>query len=141
MPGFKPKDWQKVCRGLDNAQAVVERARSEVDLDELDFAVYTIWRFAEYAINVSLEMAGKKADQHHQHAARAEELKASGYLEGEYGKVLEQLNRYRKRAAYAGYSSEPSVHYTPRNVQDCLDAMRALQQEVERTLRDRGKLP
>lgn len=140
MSGYKPKDWRKMCRGLDRAQAAVQKARTQNDRDELDVAVLSVWQFGEYAVNVVLELVGKKADEHHQHPARVEELKAGGHLKGDYREILEQLNRYRKRAAYAGYSSEPSVHYSPRNVEDCLKAMRALQDEVEQALRQRGKL-
>lgn len=141
MGGYKARDWQRMCRGLVAAQTAVHQSRQPgTDREELDVAVFHVWRFAEYAVNVILELAGRKADEHHQHPARVEELKARGHLTGDYREVLEQLNRYRKRAAYAGYSSELSVHYSPRNVQDCIDAMQALQAEVEQTLRERGKL-
>jgi hypothetical protein len=57
---------------------------------------------------------------------------------GDYAGLLEQLASYRLRAAYGGYSSQPSVHYSTANLSQCLEEMRALRAEVNAAL-DRHK--
>jgi hypothetical protein len=138
---YKREDWLKMCTGLDEARQILADVRAGADRDRLDAAIIALWRFAEYAINVVLEMAGLKPELHHQQATRARDLKALGLLQADYHERLDQLNQYRLRAFYAGYSSARSVHYSPRNVEDCLDTLTALRQEVGALLQARGKLP
>src|SRR5206468_24750 len=106
----------------------------------LDDAILNAWRFGEYAINVLLELANAKSERKHLHAARVDELRQKGLLKGDYEQRLENLNSYRLKADYAGYSSARSVHYAPHDVENCLDAMDGLKDEVLEHLRAGGKL-
>lgn len=105
-----------MVRRLDNARGFVAEARAarkdgspDTAQDKLDDAVLNAWRFAEYAINVLLELAGQKQERKHKHAERLDELRATGWLKSDYSKRLENLNLYRLKADYAGYSSAPST--------------------------------
>ncbi len=107
----------------------------------LDDAVLYAWRFAEYAVNVVLELASEKQERSHKHAERVEDLRAKGWLKGDYSKRLENLRLHRLKADYAGYSSAPSVHYSPADFENCLTAMDELMAEVLEHLRREKKLP
>jgi hypothetical protein len=138
---YKQNDWLKMCAALAKAQASLQAVRDgTAQRDDLDDAIINLWRFAEYAVNVVLEMAGEKPEMHHHQPERVKDLQLRKLLSGDYVKRLEQLNQYRLRAFYAGYNRVRSVHYSPRNVEDCLESLIALQQEVEALLRDRNKL-
>lgn len=146
MP-FKIEDWDKMVRRLDQAHEQLDQARvakksgdDDKMRDLLDDAVLNTWRFAEYAINTLLELATMKQERQHKQADRAEELRAAGWLSKDYKQRLDNLQSYRLKADYASYSSAPSVHYSTRNVADCLTAMSELRDEVVTHLRDKGKL-
>lgn len=136
-----------MVRRLDQARVQLAQAKEakrngndETMRDLLDDAVVNAWRFGEYAINVLLELGGLKRERHHKQAERAEELRAAGMLRQDYKKRPENLQSYRLKAAYASYSSAPSVHYASHDVENCLDAMNELKEEVVEQLRARGKL-
>jgi len=144
---FKNDDWDKMVRRLERAHAqLVEAREARKSGDEtamqdlLDDAVLNAWRFAEYAINVLLELAAFKQERHHQQAERAEELKAAGWLEQDYKKRIDNLQSYRLKADYAGYSAARSVHYSTKDIENCLVAMAALKDEVVGHLRAAGKI-
>lgn len=146
---FKLNDWMTMVKRLQTAHTLVAQAREArravADEEEaqgfLDDAVLYAWRFGEYAINVLLELAGLKQERQHKHAERIDELHGKGWLVGDYKKRIENLNTYRLKADYAGYSSVPSVHYSPADVENCLSAMDALRDEVTALLQREGKLP
>lgn len=123
---------------LQEEEPVVEV--EEVVSDLLDDAVTRGWEFGEYAINVVLELGNDNVEQHHKQAERARELYASKWLSQDYSARLEDLRQYRLKANYAGYSSAPSVHYSTKDVENCLVALEALKAEVEALLRKAGKL-
>lgn len=140
MP-FKLSDWHKMCRRLATARDLLKQARDdEAQRELLDQAVWAAWTFAEYAINVLLELCGQKAEQHHLQADRAQELYGARQLKTNYQPVIEKLQKFRLKADYAGYSRSPSVHYSPHNVEECLHQLDALRLEVEDHLRGKGKL-
>lgn len=146
MP-FKKEDWDKMLRRLARAQEQLVSAREarkngdeDAMQDLLDDAVLNAWRFGEYAINVLLELAEFKEERQHKQGDRAEELRAAGWLEQDYRKRLENLQSYRLKADYASYSSARSVHYSTQDVENCLAAMTALEQETTEHLRRKGKL-
>lgn len=93
-----------------------------------------------YAINALLELAGMKQERQHKQADRADELRVAGWLVKDYKQRLDNLQSYRLKADYASYSSAPSVHYSTKNVEDCLAAMSELRDEVVAHLRGKGKL-
>lgn len=142
MP-YRTEDWLRLIQGLATLSELRARATDSEDLQRqqlLDQAVWHAWRFAEYAVNVLLQLAGRPAEQHHQLPARVEELRAEGLLVGDYARILEQLTRYRLKADYMGYSRHPSVHFSPADVERCLRALEALRDEVEGLLRRKGWL-
>src|SRR5688572_7748302 len=91
-------------------------AANPEDRNPLDYAVISIWTVAGYAINVLLEIDGRKPEQRHQTNERASELRALGKLQGDYEKILAQLESYRLTAEHSGYSKHASVHYSRKNV-------------------------
>ena len=109
-------------------------------LTSLDSAVVAIHAMAEYAVNALLELAGQKTERHHKTGDRARELKAGGQLQGDYKKILDQLENYRLAAQYLGYGRIPSVHYNATNIEECLFAVDQLVGEVAAALRVSGKL-
>lgn len=141
MP-FKIKEWIEMCSRLDEAQLSLERAREDSRLKFLlAQAIWGLWSFGEYAINVALEMEGRQPDQQHGQADQAIRLYQIGILSKDYSLILTQQENYRLKASHSGYAKNRATHYSSRNVQDCLDAMRELQAEIESLLRARGKLP
>lgn len=144
MP-YRSEDWMRLVQGLVALADLLARARAADSRSLqrqqfLDQAVWHAWRFAEYAVNVVLQLAGRPPEQHHQLPARVEELRAGGLLQGDYAGILEKLTRYRLKADYMGYSRHPSVHYSPSDLERCLRALEGLRDEVDGLLRQRGWL-
>lgn len=146
MGGYKKEDWERVSTRLERAQELIAsakeaaRQRKRVDRQEsMDQAVFQLWSFAEYAVNVLLELTGSDYETHHQHPKRVRELMAQGLLAGDYSTVLEQLQSFRLRSAYGGFSSRPSVHYSTANLDRCLVQMLELRTEVNAALDAQGK--
>lgn len=138
---FKKDDWESMCQRLQDAQEALEKAREDASATRLlDTAVWNLWTFGEYAINVVLELRGLPPDQSHGHAGSARDLKTDRTLQRDYSVRIEQLERYRLKAFYKNYSKERSTHYSPRNVSDCLEEMRLLQEEVRALLVAHRKL-
>ena len=123
MGGYKKEDWERMSSRLEH----------------LDQAVVALWSFAEYAVNVLLELSGRGPEQHHQHSVRLLELKGQGMVSGDYSTPLAQLARFRLRATYGGYSSSPSVHDSTANLTSCLIPLKALRAEVDAALDRRQK--
>ena len=139
---MRKQDWQERCKHLANARAYLATARADKSQrDQLDLAIWSAWTFGEFAVNVCLELRGEDAEIHHEQATRAADLFALDYLQRDYSKTLEQLREYRLRADYGPYSKgSASTHYSPKNVEDCLDDMDRLRDEVEALLREQGRL-
>ena len=138
---FKKSDWDEMCRRLLDAREWLSQVRDDASERRLlANAIWALWTFGEYAVNVSLELEGRDPDQSHGHDRIAQELFASGLLGKDYSAVLAQLGRYRLKAFYKGYSKERSVHFSPRNVEDCLVAMESLKDEVLALLRARKRI-
>ena len=130
MP-FKLADWQKMLRRLAlAAEQLRQFTEDPTDRNLLDLAVFNVWTAAEYAINVLLELERMEKETWHRTDERARELKALGMLKQDYSKILQQLENYRLTAGYGSYVRNPSVHYSRKNVQDCLDAVVRLCDEV-----------
>lgn len=145
MP-FKLADWKRLAARLQLARAQVAQFRREAADGEprpqylLDSAVVAVHAMAEYAINALLELAGLKTERHHKTGDRARDLKAGGRLQGDYKKILDQLESYRLAAQYLGYGRTPSVHYNATNIEECLSAVDQLVGEVAAALRVSGRL-
>jgi len=136
----KREDWDERCQHLEDARAYLAQARADRSKRHLlDRAIWGIWTFGEFAVNVALELTGEAPETHHNQAVRARELFGAGALTRDYSKALAQLAEYRLRADYSIYSTAPSVHYTPRNVADCLGEMEQLRIEIEALLKQRGR--
>jgi len=141
MGGYDKEDWERMSSRLETAEENVARAREAARLKQksqrqeyLDQAVLPMWSFAEYAVNVLLELSGRGPEQHHKHSMRLVEMKAQGIVITDYSHTLEQLARFRLRATYGGYSSNPSVHYSTANLTSCLKSLKALRDEVNAAL-------
>jgi HEPN domain-containing protein len=145
MP-FKLADWKRLADRLQLARAQVAQFRVEAADGEskpqhlLDSAVVAVHAMAEYAVNALLELAGQKPERHHKMGDRARDLKADGRLQGDYKKILGQLESYRLAAQYLGYGRSPSVHYNATNIDECVSAVDQLVGEVAAALRASGKL-
>ena len=105
-----------------------------------DSAVVAVHAMAEYAVNALLELASQKPERHHKMGDRARDLKADGRLQGDYKKILDQLESYRLAAQYLGYGRTPSVHYNATNIEECLSSVDELVGEVAAVLVASGKL-
>lgn len=138
---FKQDDWEARRRGLDRARELIDTYRSDRTRRELlDEAIWSIWRFGEYAVNALLELAGLPTDRGHDLGNSIEVLKLQGWVAGDYRTILEQLERYRKKADYGSYARKTTDHYNATNADDCLEVMLALAEEAEEKLREKGKL-
>ena len=138
---FQKKDWLSRSDGLELAKESILKFREESNQIHLDEAVWHIWRFGEYAVNALLELAGERTDRGHDLGNSIEILKAQGWVSRDYKKILNQLERYRKKADYGSYSRSRSVHYNAGNIQQALDTLLQLQQETQQKLTEHGKLP
>jgi HEPN domain-containing protein len=145
MP-FKLADWKRLAARLQLARAQVTQFRMEATDGEakpqhlLDSAVVAVHAMAEYAVNAQLELASQKPERRHKTGDRARDLKADGRLQGDYKKILDQLESYRLAAQYLGYGRAPSVHYNATNIEECFSAVDQLVGEVAAALRASGKL-
>ena len=140
MP-YKEEDWKQLVHRLETALDFIRQASEDTNKkDLLSFAIFSIWSFGEYAINVVLELQREKPEQHHKQADRAVVLHQNNILKKDYSEKLRQLERYRLKAAHKGYTKNRSVNYTSRDTQNCLDAMLELKAEVEELLKAKGKL-
>ena len=137
---FRPGEWEGLCQGLQAAEELILEFRRDQAEEHLNLAVWHLWRFAEYAINAVLELRGEKPERHHLIAARVKALESRAVFQNSYHAMLDKLERYRLKADYGSYSSQPSVHYNATNVEDCLRDLRSLRGEVEGLLRQAGQL-
>lgn len=135
---YKKQDWQDCCLGLETAREFLERVRrSEKHL--LAQAVFALWIFGEYAVNVVLELQELPIERNHNQAERARVLHQDGVLKEDYYPILEQLERYRKKAAHKGYARRKTDHYSTRDVEVATERMTRLRAEVEDLLRQAGR--
>lgn len=141
---FDREEWNKLREGLPKADAWLNEYRSqpkpERDVELLDKALRCLWKFAEYTLNALREAEGERVDRGHAMDQTAKIYYAAGILKANYSQRLEQLEKYRKKSDYGDYARERSVHYTAANLQDCLEAMLALEGEAEAHLRAKGFL-
>ena len=145
MP-FKLSDWIRMLLRLELARDHVNKFRALPPAERtrnrhfLDDAINAIHAVAEYAVNVHLELRGQLPETTNDTGTRVKELRTLGYLAGDYTDVLEQLERYRKFAQYAGYGRSGSTHYNATNVETCLAAVDGLVEETKAALQTAGKL-
>lgn len=138
---YRQEDWEELLARLEAAEEFLRRAQADDQQKHLLApAVWSLWSFGEYAVNVVLELEGKDIDRHHRQAELAQALFLGQVLKRDYFERLEQLESYRRKATHKGYAKKRTVHYSTRNVADCLEAMQALAAEVHQVLRERGRL-
>jgi hypothetical protein len=138
---MRKEDWLERCRHLADGRGYLEQARADKSQRHLlDRAVWCAWTFGEFAVNVCLELVEAKLETHHNQAVRAQDLFAKGILQRDYSKTIQKLEQYRLRADYTIYSRGPSIHYSPKNVSDCLEDMEHLRDELEAILERKGRL-
>lgn len=139
---YKREAWENALErlgfGWERLQSY--RASSRKSSILLDEAIWLCWSFGEFAVNVCAELNGHQPSQDHSQSAQARMLKDAGLLSGDYEGVLEQLERFRKKASHISYVKERSTHYNATNVENCLTQMEALRGEVEALLRLRKKI-
>lgn len=133
---YTPSDWTIACNKLESARASYDsvtnldkKARKEGDMDTT--VVMNCWSFGEYAVNVILEFEKLRIPTNHSQPAEAKKLFNAGKLKADYSAVLQDLERYRKKATHLGYAKDKTVKYGDGDLLTCLVAMEALRPEVE----------
>ena len=139
---LRKADWEERCKMLADARAHIVQAREDEGRRHvLHMAMWLVWQFGEFAIDTCLELEGEEADGHHQQHERAADLFTRGVLKKDYCEVLKRQEECRLRAEHGVYSKGgASVHYSPRDVENCLAQMEQLRDEVEALLRERKRL-
>jgi hypothetical protein len=138
---FKKPDWEKFTQGITRAEEHLQAF--QVDKNQpahLDDAVCALWRFAEYAMNAGLEMIGERTDRGHELGKTAEVLFTAGHLQEDHSQVLDQLEKYRRKAEYGSYSRDKSVHYSSADVRTCLAVIHKIRIDLEDLLKKHRKL-